>query len=171
MSSISDQPLLINQLPVSMEFPVGDDKRLAESLTLSYRRIVNTVNTKEGGLYSAQEYTSNQQYSLTDPSVFKNVYRKCFDMTIVAGVSTPIPAGATRTIAHGITGFTELVHAYGGAKNSDATPKSIPLPYVSATLVTDQVQIYMTATNVILVNGATQTTLTSATAVFEYLKN
>lgn len=169
MSSISDQPLLVNQLPVSIEFPVGDDKKFVETLTLVYKRIANTVNTKEGGLYSAQEYFSNQQYSLLDPSSFKNVYRKCFDMVHLNGGS--IAPGATASFPHGITGITQVVHGYGGAKNSDATPKFIPLPYVSATVVTDQVQIYMNATNVVLVNGATQTALTSATLVFEYLKN
>jgi hypothetical protein len=171
MSSISDPALLINQLPISIEFPVGDDKRFVETLTLVYKRIANTVNSKEGGLYSAQEYFSNQQYSISDPSTFKNVYRKCFDMTLVAGVSTPIAAGTTRTIAHGISDVAQLVHMYGGAKNSDATPKFIPLPYVSATVVTQQVQIYITSTDVILVNGATQTALTSATVVVEVLKN
>jgi len=168
MTSISDPALLINQLPVTQEWPL-DPKQLQEQLTIFYRRISNTVNSKEGGLYSSQEFFSNQQYSLNDPGTFKNVYRKCFDMVALNGGA--IAPGATASFAHGITGIVQLVHMYGGAKNSDATPKFIPLPYVSATLVTDQVQVYITSTNVVLVNGATQTALTSATLVVEVLKN
>lgn len=170
MSSNSDPALLINQLPLSIEFPKDQDKFI-EQLTLVYKRIVNTVNTKEGGLYSSQEFFSNQQYSLTDPSTFKNVYRKCFDMTLVAGISTPINTGMTRTITHGISGIVQAVHIYGAAKNSDPTPKFIPLPYVSASTLTDQVQIYATSTDIVLVNGSSQTTLTQATIVLEFLKN
>lgn len=168
MSSTNDQPLLINQLPLSVDFPIGDDRRFKETLTLAYKRIVNTVNTKEGGLFSAQEYFSSQQYSLSDPSTFKNVYRKCFDM-VEANGDVPIPAGTSVSTDHGITGLSQVVHMYGGALTSGG--RSIPLPYVSATLVTNQVEIYILGTKVILLNGASQLSLTKATIVVEYLKN
>lgn len=168
MSSSTDIPLVVNQIPVSIEFP-REQGQLIETLTLVYNRIANTLNSKEGGLYSAQEYGSNQQYNLVATGSFKNVYRKCFDMVALNGGN--IGAGATVTFAHGISSVSQLVHMYGGATNSDAPPKFFPLPYVSATAITDQIQIYITSTNVILVNGATQTALTAATIVVEILKN
>jgi hypothetical protein len=83
----------------------------------------------------------------------------------------PIAPGVTVSVAHNIVGIVAPAHIYGGATNSDVPVKFIPLNYVSATLVTDQVQIYLTPTNVVLVNGATQSILTQAYIVAEVLKN
>lgn len=161
-------PLLVNQLPLSVDFP-KDQQKFLEILTELYKRIANCVNTKEGGLFSLQELFNSQQYFTPGtPNIFRNVYRKVFDMVALNG--GPIAAGATASFAHNITGIVAPTHIYGGATNSDAPVKFIPLPYVSATLVTDQVQIYLTSTNVVLVNGATQTALTQAYVVCEYVK-
>lgn len=151
-----------------MEFPRDPDK-FFEILTEIYKRIANSVNTKEGGLFSLQELFDSQQYFTTgQPNRFRNVYRKVFDMVDLNG--GPILAGATASFAHNITGIVAPTHIYGGATNSDVPVKYLPLPYVSATLVTDQVQIYLTPTNVVLINGATQTDLTQAYIVAEYVK-
>lgn len=169
MSFNNDPALLVNQLPIAIEFP-QDDQKFLETITLIYKRIAQAVNTKEGGLFSLQELFSSQQYfTAGNPQQFRNVYRKVFDMVVLNGGA--IAPGATASFAHNITGVVAPTHIYGGATNSDAPVKYIPLPYVSATLVTDQVQIYMTSTNVVLVNGATQTALTQAYVVCEYLKN
>lgn len=168
MSFSSDPAILVNQLPLSVDFP-RDQEKFLEALTLLYKRIANSVNTKEGGLFSLQELYDSQQYFIpTQPNTFRNVYRKVFDMVTLNG--GPIAAGATATFAHNIVGIVAPTSIYGGATNSDAPVKYIPLPYVSATLVTDQVQIYLTPTNVVLVNGATQTALTQAYIVAEYVK-
>ena len=168
MSFSSDPALLVNQLPLSVEFP-RDQEKFLEILTLLYKRIANSVNTKEGGLFSLQELFNFQQYfTLTNPNGFRNVYRKVFDMVDLNGGS--IAAGATATFAHNINNLLSPTHIYGAATNSDGRPKFIPLPYVSATLVTDQVQIHLDATNVTLINGATQTALTQAYIVAEYVK-
>lgn len=168
MSGITTPSQLVNQIPISIEFPRNLDK-LAEQLTIVYKRIAYTLNTKQGGLYSQTEFTNSELYNLNATDSFKIVYRKCFDM--VALNLGPIAAGATVSFLHNIASLVQLVHMYGGAKNSDVPTKFIPLPYVSATLVTDQVQIYLTPTNIVLVNGSTQTALTQATIVCEYLKN
>lgn len=169
MSINSDPPLLINQLPQSLEMP-KDFNQFREITSLLFKRIIDALNKKEGSLFYLQEIGNFQVYFTTgQPYVFRNVYRKTFDMVDLNG--GPIAAGATVTFAHGITGITQTTDIYGSAKNSDVPVKFIPLPYVSATLVTDQVQIYLTPTNVVLVNGATQSILTSATIVAEYLKN
>lgn len=169
MTFTSNQPLLVNQLPLSIDFPKEWVKFL-DIWTELYKRIANCVNTKEGGLFSLQEQFSSQQYfTLSEPGVFRNVYRKTFDMVELNGGS--IAAGATVTFPHNITGILDTATIYGGATNSDAPVKYIPLPYVSATSVTNQVQIYLTPTDVVLINGATQSALTQAYIVAEYLKN
>lgn len=167
MSFSSDPSLLINQLPISVEFP--SDDRFIEVMSLLYKRMANAINTKEGSLFPLIEIGNFQQYYIqSSPNTFRNVYRKTFDMVnLNAG---PIAAGATVSVAHGITGLVKSTHIYGSAKNSDVPSKFIPLPYVSATLITDQVQIYLTSTNIVLVNGATQSILTDASIVAEYTK-
>lgn len=161
-------PLLVNQLPLSMDFPRDEDK-FYQVLTDLYKRIANCVNTKEGGLFSLQELYSSQQYFIIgNPNNFRNVYRTTFDMVDLNG--GPITAGSTVTFAHNIVGIKAPTHIYGGATNSDAPVKFLPLPYVSATLITDQIQIYLDPTNVTLINGATQTDLTQAYIVAEYVK-
>ena len=168
MSFSSDQPTLVNQLPLSMDFP-DDPVKFKEILTLLYKRIANAVNTKEGGLFSLAEQFDFQQYFIQgNPNNFRNVYRKTFDMVNLNG--GPIAPGATVTFAHNINGIVDPTHIYGAATNSDVPVKYIPLNYVSTTLITDQVQIYLDPTNVTLINGATQSALTQAYIVAEYLK-
>jgi hypothetical protein len=168
MSFSSDQATLVNQLPISVDFPREQEKFL-EALTLLYKRIANCVNTKEGGLFSIQELFNSQQYFTPGiPNIFRNVYRTTFDMIALNG--GPIAPGATVSQPHNIVGITAPTHIYGGAVNSDSPVKFLPLNYVSATTLTDQIQIYLDPTNVILINGSTQSTLTSATIVAEYLK-
>lgn len=169
MSFNSDPALLVNQLPISIDFPKDKDKFL-ETITLAYKTIAQSLNNKEGGLYSLQElYNSQLYFTQGNPQIFRNVYRKVFDVVDKNG--GPIVAGTTVSFPHNISGLLYPTHIYGAATNSDAPAKYIPLPYVSATVVTDQVQIYLTSTNVVLINGATQTALTQAYIVAEYLKN
>lgn len=169
MSASSNPPILVNQLPIAVEIP-SDPSQIQEILSLLYKRIANAVNAKEGSLYSLQEFGNFQLYFIpTNPNAFRNGYRKVFDMVSLNG-GTAIAPGATVTFAHGISGITQTTRIYGSATNSDSPIKYIPLPYVSATLITSQVQIYLTPTNVVLINGSTQTALTSATIVAEFLK-
>ena len=169
MSFSSDNPAQINQLPVSTEFPRSYEEFIP-IMTLLYKRIVASVNSKEGSLYSLDELGNFQQFfTLDNPQVFRNVYRKVFDMVDENGGS--IAAGATVSVAHGISSINAATHIYGTATNSDATPKFIPLPYVSATVLNQQVQIYATSTNIVLVNGAGQSALTQAYIVLEVVKN
>lgn len=169
MSFNSNPPLLVNQLPISVIFP-NDFPKFLDILTELYKRIANSVNTKEGALFSLEELFDFQQYfTIGQPGVFRNVYRKVFDMVNLNGGS--IAPGATVSFPHNITGLLSPTFIYGGATNSDSPVKYIPLNYVSATSVTDQVQIYLDPTNVVLVNGATQSALTQATIVAEYVKN
>jgi hypothetical protein len=172
MSFSSNPSLLIDQLPVSVDIP-RDAAQLQQVLTLLYVRMARAINTKSGSLYSLTEFGNFEQYNTTiDPvaqlTIFRDVYRKVFDMVALNG--SPISPGATVSFPHNIQGITFGTTIYGAATNSDSPVKYIPLPYVSATAVTDQVQVYMTSTNIVLVNGSTQSALTSATIVCEYLK-
>lgn len=168
MSFSSNPPLQINQLSISQELPPTYEQA-HEILSLLLKRIVDAVNTKEGSLFTLQEVGNfDQYYILNDSTIFRNVYRYVFDM--VAQNGGAIGPGATVSVLHGIVGLTKLTRMYGGAKNSDPTPRYIPLPYVSVSAVTEQVEVYITDTNIVLINGATQTALTDASLVIEYTK-
>ena len=169
MSFSSDQPIQINQLPISIEFP-SDFKEFLPIMGITYKRMVNAINSKEGSLFSLEELGNFQQYfTLADPQTFRNVYRKVFDVVDENGGN--IAAGATVTFAHGITGIVACTHIYGTATNSDAPPKFLPVPYVSATALNTQIQVYATTTNITVINGAGQTALTQCYVVLEYVKN
>ncbi len=176
MSFNSDVGLQANQLPISIEFP-REEESFYETLSLWQKRVSNAVNTKIGSLYTLQEGFSFKQYfTVGDPNIFRNVYRFTYDMVALNG--GPIAPGATASFPHNIplpvtTSLFNGVDIYGSATNSDVAPngpKRMPLPYSSQT-TTKNIEIYLDNVNVVLINGATQTALTYATIVAEYLKN
>lgn len=176
MSFSSDPGLQANQLPVSIEFNNEQDNFL-EILTLWERRVANAVNSKVGSFYVLTENFSFKQYFTNgDSNVFRNIYRITFDMVALNG--GPIAPGATASFPHNIvlpvtTSLFNGVNIYGSATNSDVAPngpKRMPLPYSSET-TTLNIEIYLDDVNVVLINGSTQTALTYATIVAEYLKN
>lgn len=159
MSVSSDPALLVNQLPISVEFP-RDSEKFLEILSELYKRIANSVNTKEGGLYTLQEfYDFKQYYTLTNTGVFRNNYRKVFDLVSLNGGN--IDGGATVSFAHGITGLAFGTMVYAGC--TSVTPT-----YFS---VMGQPTIYLDANNINFTNPLGATALTSVIAVCEYLKN
>lgn len=162
----SDQPLVANQLPISVEFP-RDQQDFINTVSLLYKRIANSVNTKEGALYLPQELATFQQYfTPNDPQTLRNTYRKTFDMVSLNGGN--IAAGATVSFAHNISSLVACTRIYGTATTSNAPVRYVPLPYVSQVAAED-IQIYLTPTNVVLVNG--NSILTQAYITAEYLKN
>lgn len=170
MSFSSDNPSVINQLPISIEFP-KDPARFNEELTLWARRVANIVNWKKGGLHSRQEYITSEQYNITNTQSFKLVYRKTYDMVDANGGS--IAPGATVSTPHGITNLTNGTNIYGCATNSDVLPngpKRLGLPYASE-VDGKNIEIYVDDLNVVIINGSTQTALTYCTIDVEYLKN
>lgn len=176
MSFTSDPGTLANQLPISIEFPREEDS-FHETLSLWQKRVSNAVNTKVGSLFTLFEvYSFKQYFTPGDSSTLRNVYRFTYDMVALNG--GPIAPGATVSFPHNIvlpftTSLFNGVDIYGSATNSDVAPngpKRMPLPYSSQT-VTLNIEIYLDDVNVTLINGATQTALTYATIVAEYLKD
>ncbi len=167
MSYSSDRPLQSNQLPISIDFPKADDTNFNEVLSLSYKRLVDAVNYKEGGLYTLQEVASFQQYfSITENlSNNRNGYRVTYDLVDLNG--GPIGAGATSIPADPIiVGILYPVHGFGAA--TIAGPIYIFL---------NDPQVYVrfnntvpTAQTIDIVNNS-GSPLTQAYWTIEYLKN
>ena len=173
MSSISDQPLFINQLPVSTEFPKEYEK-FHEVISLLYKRIASAVNTKEGSLYSTQEFGNFQLYfTIGNPQVFRNVYRKVVNFGA-------LPNTATKSVAHGIAGIDpgggnpstfSFTHIYATASDQSAGAESfIPIPYASPTLA-NNIELRVDQTNVYITTGSNRSNYTICFVVLEYTKN
>ena len=159
MSFSSDQALQVNQLPISIEFP-KEQERFYEILTLWAKRVTNAVNSKEGGLYSLEELFDFKQYfTASNPNVFRNDYRKTFDLTGLNGGN--IAGGATVSFPHNINGLFQGTLIYAGC--TSVTPT-----YFS---VMGQPTIYLDSVNINFTNPLPATALSSVIAVAEYLKN
>lgn len=150
-------PTLVNQLPLSIDFPRDQDKFL-EVITLIYKRIANSVNTRTGGLHSLQElYNSNQFFINGNPNNFRNVYRKVFDVVNLNGGN--IAGGAAVSFPHNIVGlkFATLIYA----SCTSVTSQFFTVVYPNAT---------MDATNINFINPLGGTALSSVFFIAEYLK-
>lgn len=162
MSFSSNQPLLINQLPISLDLP-REPERMVVDLEAYLKRIANILNTKTGGLYSDQEYSNSELFQITSTSTSSNVYRKCFDMVLLnAG---PIAGGATVTSPHGIThGPPDTFQSaliYASCTTAD--------PFLFS--VTGYPNVYLDSTNVNFTNPLPATALVACYVIAEYIKN
>ena len=153
----SDQPLVANQLPISVEFP-KDQQEFINTLSLLYKRIVNAVNTKEGALYLLQELANFQQFFTdNDPQKLRNGYRRVFRLD-----------PANLTFNHNISNIIEVTDYWAIAQTSIDFRK---VPYADVTNVTNQISMRVTTTQVIIENGATAPPILSGIIYLEYLKN
>jgi hypothetical protein len=126
-----------------------------------YQKLAKSTNAKDIGDYETVELLNGQQFYGPNPQTKIQIYRKCFALGAVA-------AGATSSFAHGIT-LTQLTRVYGTCITAVVDYR--PIPYASTTIVTDQIQLTVTATNIVIVNGVTAPNITSGIIVMEYQKN
>ena len=157
MSFSSDQPLLINQLPISIDLP-KDPEKFHETSELFMKRVSNVVNTKAGGLYSQQEFSNSELYQLVSSTTSSNVYRKCFNLTQLNGGN--IGAAVTVVFPHNITGLLFGTLIYAGCTATTGELFS----------VMGHPTIYLDAVNINFTNP-TALILSNVFAVCEYLKN
>lgn len=157
MSFSSNQPLLSNQLPISIEFPL-DPNRLSETLTDSYKRTVNAINSKVSGLFQSVETATFQQYFSATPNFYRSGYRYVFDMIALNG-GVNIPGSATVTVTNSfLTSISMLTDIYGTATTVGGKMFGINYP-----------NVYVTGNTLTFVNPEA-TALKQCQIVIEYLK-
>jgi hypothetical protein len=134
-------------------------------LTDLYQKLAVSTNAKDIADYENIELINGQQffgvYGSIDPQKKIQIYRKCFAFG-------SINAGATLNIAHGVT-LTQLTRLYGTCYTKVGDYR--PIPRVSATTATQQIQIDATTTNIVIVNGAAAPIIEYGLVVMEYMKN
>jgi hypothetical protein len=161
MSYSNDNSSITNQLPLTIDIKEED---IWDSFSNAYKKIANSVNSKEGGLYIQNETaTSAQYFTQNNPQVYRNVYRVTVDFG-------NLPNATTKSVAHNI-GFTNQYVAtriYGGATRQGPF-HYLPLPFPSAT-ANNVIEVSVDATNVTITTGIDRSNYI-ATIVIEYLKN
>lgn len=166
MSSSSDNALLQNQLPISLD--VNQNEQGFDSILQLYlRRVANAVNTKESGFYLLQETGSFERwYQLNNPQQTRNGYRLTIDLVALNG-GNPIPIGPTTfplnasTQPTAINGYLYPVQGFGGAVSAG----------VSYFLNDPEIYVrFNDSTNMITITNSLGSTLTWCVYVFEYLK-
>ena len=157
MSFSSDLSLQSNQLASDVEFDVKKDE-FNDILNLQYRRIVDSVNSKEGAYYLLRELANFKQiFTIGNPQRNRNSYRTTLDIISLNG-GVIAPAG-TATVPHGITNATDSVLIYCSCKNSAGQLFTLVYP-----------DAYINATNAVVTN-ISASNITQAMFVAEYTKN
>lgn len=160
MSFSSDQPLYVNQLPISFDLP-DEPREFKNELLLWIKRVADSVNRKEGSVYSLSESASFKQYPITgNPQQFNNVYRKTFDLRSLNGNVNIPGAGTIGPFPTGITGMTQVALSYVGCTDTNGDTFSVMYPDL----------VFNINTNTITFTNPSASPLTRATAVVDYLK-
>ena len=156
-SPVKQQAFLIT----SRNFPI-DIVKLEPDLNKMYIEIARSVNQRTIGTYDTDQYNTGNFYFSTDRNNTqrrRQSYRQAYPFGTIA-------AGATLNITHNIQNLNQLAQAYGTCITD--SPDFRPIPFVSATLVTDQIQLSVSSTQIIIINGATAPNITSGMIVLEY---
>lgn len=162
MSFSNDNAQITNQIPTTIDF-TGDESIFKETLTSSFRKVANTVNSKTGGLYQPQELSNSEQFfTPSNPQKQRNVYR----MTVDFGV---LPNNTTKSVPHGINFTSEftLTRVYGASTDSDSQ-LYIPIPYASAT--GSNIELLITASQVTIITNSNRSNFIITYVVIEYCK-
>ena len=168
MSFSSDNSMLANQIPISQEIPDPKSPDFANIMSLFLKRMSDSINTKEGGLYFRQEQATFQRYFSNDTttgvnSAFttRNVYRIVIKITSVAAGAPP------SVFPHGVSGIVACTHIYGSCVTD--LPDFRPMPYAS--VGGGNIDIRVDNTSLYVLVGAGSPNIVSGTVVIEYLKN
>lgn len=138
-------------------FPL-DQQELTVEIDKTYIDIANKVNARTIGLFAlgAQIVTGEQWYlrgSAQKQQTLRQIYTFTAAGSILHGISTST-----------ISGFTKIYGTFTDGTNW------YPLPYVDVTAANNQVNVYVSPTNIVITRGAgSPPAITSGFVVLEWL--
>lgn len=151
---------VVNQAPflrTSRNFP-QEIQALAVEINKSYVDIANSVNQRTIGIFPANtQAITGEQWFVASGNQRQQTLRKVFTFTAAGN----IPHGISFT---NLSGFTRIYGTF--------TDGSIwyPLPYVDVTSATNQVNVIVNSTNIVISSGSgTPPTISSGFLVLEWL--
>jgi len=164
MSTPSFQPSFTegNFVPEDVTIP-QDPIEFQSFLKNTLEKYAKLINRKDNGQYESIEIQNNQTFPGANPQTKRMIFRKIVDCGA-------LPNTATKTVAHGITNFAEIrvTRLYGAATFPGVA--ALPLPYLALAIPAFSVELYIDATNVVLVTGVDRTAYTSTYVVIEYFR-
>ena len=145
-----------------------EERELQVRLYQAVNNIILTTNVKDTGYYITTEFvTGSSFFTLTNSS---SQMRPVYRTTVNFGA---LPSTGTKSVAHGLTGIGttySFTRIYGCSTNPNT--KFIPLPYVSASAITNNLELNADPTNVNITTGGTNySSYTTTYVILEYLKN
>lgn len=149
-------------VPVYSETPPEwDDAR--GYITETFKRLGNTVNTRESGSYVDVEVVNGQQFVPGTGRDTRSVFRK----VVKFGA---LPNAAIKRVAHGIatTANTRITRIYAAATQPGFN-FGIPIPYVDVP-GGQNISLIMDATYVYITTAANLTAYTDTYVVIEYVQ-
>ncbi len=166
----------IGQIIDSQE--INDNPKIEADLKQILIRIVQalenhaqSINLKDTGLYSLQEFVNGQVYfpnpALSSATAQLPTQRQVFRVTVNFGA---LPNAAVKTVAHGIVvdANTTFTHIYAAATDTTAF-QGIPVPMVF-TATANSVDLQVDATNVIIETDFNATNYNVCYVVLEYIR-
>ncbi len=172
MTFSSDNALNTNQVPISLDVN-PEEKDFQSTLILYLRRIANSLNTKESGLFLLQENAPFEQwYQIGNPGQNRNAYRLTIDLVYLnnqLNAVPTIPNGVTPLVLSAVTepmkinGYLFPVQGFGGAVDTTGLSYFLNDPNIYVR--------YQNSTNTIIINNTTGRALPWCVWVMEYLKN
>lgn len=160
-----------------------DFKELLLRLYQNVNLMANVLNVKDTGYYDTNEFVCGQNY-FADPSIdsssipsrvsdYRNVFRKVINFGAL-----PTAAASPKSVPHGIAlinGNPNMTSSYTctriyGTANDTTALTYLPLPYASATVVANNIEVSVDNTNVTIAVGVNRNNFDTCYIVLEYLK-
>lgn len=140
--------------------------------------IVLSLNLKDSAYYVQEEFVNGQQFfnpSTNDPLQTRSDFRIVVNFGALPNNATP------KSVPHNITIATDpstgdalysCTRVYAAATKPTVPFSFIPIPFSSANAITDNLQLEVTNTDVVITSGGTDySAYTICYVIFEYLKN
>ena len=136
-----------------------DPVELSKGLNRIYVDIANAVNARTIGIFPQNVSAITGETWFLGPNVKYQTIRQVYPFGAIV-------AGATLTIPHGINNINQFTRIYGTVITTN--PDYRPLPY-SAVTTTENMELYVDATNINIILGAAASDVASGLVVLEYL--
>lgn len=143
-------------LPTQRFFP--QDEGLQRELNNSYTSIASAVNDRDIAVYSQSVISTGQKFDFLADDRTQEARRKVIRFGAIA-------AGATVSLAHGLSGFSTFTRIYGVARTSTNWE---PLPYAS-NVANTLVELFVDFNNVTIINGAAAKAILDVIVVVEFI--
>jgi hypothetical protein len=140
------------------QFPYDNTRELANQVDHAYIQIAQQVNSRVIGLFAlGNQIVTGEKWYLSGPQEEQQTLRQIYTLT------------GAGNIAHGINFATVALFTRIFGTFTDGT-NWYPLPYVDVSAANNQVNVYLSPTNIVITaGGGSPPTITSGIVVLEWL--